>query len=546
MFMIKNVRGLSSRSITFYFSALFISVILPISVSASSSSDGIWEPSEMPGWAVPAAISILIGVYGLIVFEVVHRALAAALGGIAAVVSLHVVGDGPDLMVIMTWIDWETIGLLIGMMVMVDILSKTGLFEWAAVQAYAQSGGSIWRLTFILCIITAFFSALLDNVTTILLIVPVTIQICKVLDLQPVPLIIAEVMFSNIGGAATQIGDPPNIIIGAQLSAQSLDGTSLMGQGIGFSDFIIHVAPAVLIAMIPAFWLLRIIEKPGLSGNRRRNVDLLRIQYGIKDAALLKKSGVILIGVILLFFVHSAIPHPLLSVATIALGGAVLMLLVTSPHRVEEQLDAVEWTTIIFFAGLFIMIHGLEYMGLIEIIADLITDTIFKASEENRLMVAILLLLWVSAIASAFIDNIPYTATMVPVVIELASNEALGLELGPLAWALALGACLGGNGTIIGASANVVAAGLAEDAGHDISFNRFFRTGFPIMLLTLLLSTIYAVVRYAMKWSNPIYPMIIITLLIIGSLSLTPLVYKDIDNLNLGDVDLRDLDFEAE
>jgi Na+/H+ antiporter NhaD/arsenite permease-like protein len=546
MFMIKNVRGLSSRSITFYFSALFISVILPISVSASSSSDGIWEPSEMPGWAVPAAISILIGVYGLIVFEVVHRALAAALGGIAAVVSLHVVGDGPDLMVIMTWIDWETIGLLIGMMVMVDILSKTGLFEWAAVQAYAQSGGSIWRLTFILCIITAFFSALLDNVTTILLIVPVTIQICKVLDLQPVPLIIAEVMFSNIGGAATQIGDPPNIIIGAQLSAQSLDGTSLMGQGIGFSDFIIHVAPAVLIAIIPAFWLLRIIEKPGLSGNRRRNVDLLRIQYGIKDAALLKKSGVILIGVILLFFVHSAIPHPLLSVATIALGGAVLMLLVTSPHRVEEQLDAVEWTTIIFFAGLFIMIHGLEYMGLIEIIADLITDTIFKASEENRLMVAILLLLWVSAIASAFIDNIPYTATMVPVVIELASNEALGLELGPLAWALALGACLGGNGTIIGASANVVAAGLAEDAGHDISFNRFFRTGFPIMLLTLLLSTIYAVVRYAMEWSNPIYPMIIITLLIIGSLSLTPLVYKDIDNLNLGDVDLRDLDFEAE
>ena len=544
--MIKNVRGLSSRSITFYFSALFISVILPISVSASSSSEGIWEPPAMPSWAIPAAISILIGVYGLIVFEVVHRALAAALGGIAAVVSLHVVGDGPDLMVIMTWIDWETIGLLIGMMVMVDVLSKTGLFEWAAVQAYAQSGGSIWRLTFILCIITAFFSALLDNVTTILLIVPVTIQICKVLDLQPVPLIIAEVMFSNIGGAATQIGDPPNIIIGAQLSAQSLDGTSLMGQGIGFSDFIIHVAPAVLIAIIPAFWLLRIIEKPGLSGNRRRNVDLLRIQYGIKDAALLKKSGVILIGVILLFFVHSAIPHPLLSVATIALGGAVLMLLVTSPHRVEEQLDAVEWTTIIFFAGLFIMIHGLEYMGLIEMIADLITDTIFKASEENRLMVAILLLLWVSAIASAFIDNIPYTATMVPVVIELASNETLGLELGPLAWALALGACLGGNGTIIGASANVVAAGLAEDAGHDISFNRFFRTGFPIMLLTLVLSTIYAVVRYAMEWSNPIYPMIIITLLIIGSLSLTPLVYKDIDNLDLGDVDLRELDFEAE
>ena len=489
----------------------------------------------------------------------VHRALAAALGGIATVAALHVAtyyspeksmlldGEkllGPDLMTIMTWIDWETIGLLIGMMVMVDILSKTGLFEWAAVQAYARSGGSIWRLTFILCVITAVFSALLDNVTTILLIVPVTIQICKVLDLEPVPLIIAEVMFSNIGGAATQIGDPPNIIIGAQLSNQSLSGTILEAESIGFIDFIIHVAPAVLIAMVPAFWLLRIIEKPGLSGYRRRNVDLLKIQYGIKDVELLKKSGAILIVVILLFFAHSQISHPLSSVAIIAIAGAVVMLLVTSPHHVEEQLDSVEWTTIIFFAGLFIMIHGLEFMGLIEMIADLISDTVSRASEGNRLMVAVLLLLWVSAIASAFIDNIPYTATMVPVVIELASDPTLGLALGPLAWALALGACLGGNGTIIGASANVVAAGLAEESGNDISFNRFFRTGFPIMILTLLLATVYCVVRYAIEWTNPIIPFVIITLLIVGSLMLTPMVYKDLENLE--NLDLKNLDLESE
>ena len=535
----------NSRVYKIYLSLLFIFSVIPFSVSAAGTSSGTWSaPEEMPSWSVTAAIVILVAVYGLIVFELVHRALAAALGGVAAVIALHIASGsnkGPDLSAVMTWIDWETIGLLIGMMVMVDILSKTGLFEWAAVQAYAQSGGSIWRLTFILCIITAFFSALLDNVTTILLIVPVTIQICKVLDLEPVPLIIAEVMFSNIGGAATQIGDPPNIIIGAQLSSQSLSGTSLASQSIGFSDFIIHVAPAVLIAIIPAFWLLRIIEKPGLSGNRVRNVDLLRLQYGIKDSALLKKSGAILIVVILLFFAHSAFPHPLFTVATIAIGGAVVMLLVTSPHHVEEQLDSVEWTTIIFFAGLFIMIHGLQYMGLIEMIADLISDTVSKASEANRLMVAVLLLLWVSAIASAFIDNIPYTATMVPVVIELASDETLGLELGPLAWALALGACLGGNGTIIGASANVVAAGLAEESGNDISFNRFFRTGFPIMILTLLLATVYSVVRYAIEWSNDIIPMLIITVLIIGSLSLTPLVYKDLEN-----IDIKDLDFESE
>ena len=220
------------------------------------------------------------------------------------------------------------------------------------------------------------------------------------------------------------------------------------------------------------------------------------------------------------------------------------MLLVTSPHHVEEQFESVEWTTIIFFAGLFIMIHGLEFMGLIEMIADLISDTVSKASPDNRLMVAVLLLLWVSAIASAFIDNIPYTATMVPVVIELASDPTLDLALGPLAWALALGACLGGNGTIIGASANVVAAGLAEESGNDISFNRFFRTGFPIMILTLILSTVYSVVRYAIEWSSPAIPFVIITLLIVGSLALTPLVYKDLDNLE--NVDIKNLDIESE
>ncbi|HII35295.1 MAG TPA: ArsB/NhaD family transporter [Candidatus Thalassarchaeaceae archaeon] len=480
----------------------------------------------MPEWAVPAAFGILTIVYALIVFEIVHRALAAAIGGIVAVTTLHIIGNGPDLGTVVTWIDEETIGLLIGMMVIVDILGKTGVFEWAAVQAYALSGGSIWRLSFILCTITAVFSAFLDNVTTILLIVPVTIQIAKVLNLEPIPLIIAEVMFSNIGGAATQIGDPPNIIIGAQLSSQALsENVILADQGIAFIDFIIHVGPAVLIAMAPSFWLLSKLESEGLSGERHRNLDLLRLRYNIKDAELLKKSGFILILVILAFFAHSSFHHPLLTVATIAIGGAVLMLLVTSPHRVEEQLDSVEWTTIIFFAGLFIMIHGLEYMGLIDAIATGISDTISQASEKNRLMVAVLLLLWVSAIASAFIDNIPYTATMVPVVIELASDPDLNLQLGPLAWALALGACLGGNGTIIGASANVVAAGLAEEAGHDISFNTFFKTGFPIMLLSVALATVYCVVRYAIEWPNEMVKWVIIVAMMIGSLSLLPGIY---------------------
>ena len=496
-------------------------------VLGAASSTGVWAPPEMPGWALPAAFGILIGVYVLIVTEVVHRALAASLGAIAAVVSLHIVGGGPALGTLVTWIDEETIGLLIGMMVIVAVLSDTGLFEWAAVKAYAMSGGSIWKLTILLCAFTAVFSAFLDNVTTILLIVPVTIQIAKVLDLEPVPLIIAEVMFSNIGGAATQIGDPPNIIIGAQLSAQALEGGPLAGQEIAFIDFIIHVAPAVALASIPSLWLLRKLEKDGLSGRRERSVELLSLRYGIKDVALLKKSGAVLILVIIAFFAHSSFHHPLLSVATIALGGAVLMLLVSNPHRVEEKLDAVEWTTIIFFAGLFIMIHGLEYMGLIDSIAKGLADTVIMAPPEHRLMVAVVLLLWVSAVASAFIDNIPYTATMVPVIIDLAQNETLGLELGPLAWALALGACLGGNGTIIGASANVVAAGLAEESGNEISFNRFFKTGFPMMIFSVVIATVYAVARYAMEWESMLIPAIIIVLSIVANILIWRVVAEE-------------------
>ena len=257
MSKVLNTVGISQRLIL---PTLLTTFLLPSVLGATTGSDQ-WVAPEMPSWAVPAAFAILLGVYALIIFELVHRALAAAIGGVVVVLALHAIGDGPDLGTIVTWIDEETIGLLIGMMVIVDILGKTGLFQWAAVQAYALSGGSIWRLSIILCTITAVFSAFLDNVTTILLIVPVTIQIARVLDIEPIPLIIAEVMFSNIGGAATQIGDPPNIIIGAQLSPQALSSNVILAdQGISFIDFIIHVGPAVVICMAPSFWLLKKLE----------------------------------------------------------------------------------------------------------------------------------------------------------------------------------------------------------------------------------------------------------------------------------------------
>ncbi len=461
---------------------------------------------DMPGWALPTSFLILAGVYALIITEVIDRALTALLGAAVAVAALHFAGEGPALLDIIIWIDWETVGLLLGMMVIVGILSETGVFQYAAVEAYARSGGSIWRLMVILAVITAVFSAFLDNVTTMLLIAPVTIPLSRVLNLDPIPLLVGEVMFSNIGGTATQIGDPPNIIIGAALSRSKLADSVLADQFITFADFVINLAPAVCLVFLPSLWLLHRLERDGLDLVRNRDIETLRETYTIKNPVMLRKSGAVLALVLVAFFAHSAFEHPLSSVAVIALAGALLMLLVTTPHHIEEALDSVEWNTLMFFAGLFILIGSLSAMGMVEALAQSTKSLIESAPAESRLMVALLLLLWVSAIASAFIDNIPFTATMVPVMITIAEDAAVGLPLGPLAWALALGACLGGNGTLIGASANVATAGIAEQAGHAISFKRFFKTGFPIMIVSVILASAYLVVMFVIEWAAPWIP----------------------------------------
>ena len=481
--------------------------------------------SVMPDWALTASFLILLGVYGLIIFELIDRALAAVLGGIVCVFVLHIIaaGDpsstGPDLLDVIVWIDMETVGLLMGMMIIVGVLSETGVFQWAAVEAYARSGGSIWRLMVILSVVTAVFSAFLDNVTTMLLIAPVTIQLARVLNLNPIPLLIGEVMFSNIGGTATQIGDPPNIIIGAQLSRSGLAGSPLAEQSIAFIDFVINLAPAVFLVFLPSLWLLHRLEKDGLDLHRDRDIDSLRETYGIKDRTMLIKSGIILGLVLVAFFAHSAISHPLSNVAVIALIGAFIMLLVVTPHEIEHYLDEVEWTTLLFFAGLFILIGGLSAMGLIDALAEWTSTMIARAPDDQRLFVALMLLLWVSAIASAFIDNIPFTATMVPVMLEIAQDVDLDLPLGPLAWALALGACLGGNGTLIGASANVATAGIANAAGHNITFMRFFKTGFPIMIVSVMLASVYLYIMFVM-WevheTPSVIPYVVIAIGVLG------------------------------
>ena len=481
--------------------------------------------------AVYVGLAILIAVYVLIIFEWVHRTLAAAVGGIVAMLALNYYdkGDTLSLAEVTTMIDWETIGLLLGMMVMVGILSNTGVFEYFAVLSYKQSGGSIWTLVVILCSVTAVLSAFLDNVTTMLLLTPVTIQLAKVLDIKPIPLLISEVLFSNIGGAATMIGDPPNIMIGSGLSPAKIEeaGYSELAQyGVTFNDFIIEMAPGILMCIVPSFMMLKWFYADEFSGSRVRDIAELEAKYGIKDQKMLNVAGFILFLVILNFFLH---PITHIAVSWIALVGAVVMLLATDRHELEEPLHHVEWTTLLFFAGLFVLVHSRQYMGVINYIGDYVMAAIeFFGSDTGdgqtvRLAAAILIVLWVSAVASAFIDNIPYTATMIPIVLQIA-DELGDYLLDPLIWALAFGACLGGNGTLIGASANVVTAGMSEEAGYPISFNEFFKAGFPVMILTTFIVSLYMLLVFIVGGEdNAIYVKLILvgitTLSIIGQLA---------------------------
>ena len=402
-------------------------------------------------------------------------------------------------------------------MIMVGIMAHTGIFEWFAVEAYKKSKGNVWSLVVILCVVTAILSAFLDNVTTMLLLTPVTIQLARVLDLNPIPLLISEVIFSNIGGTATMIGDPPNIIIGSMMSPSAIAASSdpeisaLSSDGVLFNDFIVELAPGVLLTAVPALMMLKWMYASEFAGERIRDVKELEAKYGIKDVKMLKYSGTVLGLVILGFFLNPILHIP---VSWVALGGAVLMLLVTDRHDLEEPLEKVEWTTLIFFAGLFVLIHSLQHLGVIAWIGDQVETAILQFGEEYRLVAALVIILWVSAIASAFIDNIPYTITMVPVILQLSST--LDLALGPLIWSLAFGACLGGNGTLIGASANVVTAGMSEEAGYPISFNQFFKAGFPVMLLTVSIVTFYIVLVY---WISSVCKIITLCVALFGIIS---------------------------
>lgn len=419
------------------------------------------------------AIGIFLLTYGMIITEKIHRTIVAMIGGVLMVV-LGVVDQGSAL----HHIDFNTLGLLIGMMIMVSITAETGLFTYIALVAAKKAKGDPVRILVSLVLITAIGSAFLDNVTTVLLMVPVTFSITRQLRVNPVPYLITQILASNIGGTATLIGDPPNIMIGSAVKELT------------FMAFINNLAPVVVIIMAVTIPIFVIIFRKHIQTTPELKMSIMQIDEKevITDRKLLTKSLSILGITIIGFFLHQLL-H--LESATVALAGAFLLLLLTGEHSMEEAFNKVEWSTIFFFVGLFVLVSGLVETGVISKLA----AGAVELTGGNPIATS-MLILWLSAIASAFLDNIPFVATMIPMIQEMGTMGVENLE--PLWWSLALGACLGGNGTLIGASANLIVAGLAAKEGHPIKFIAFMKYGFPLMLVSVGLANIYMYVRYFM------------------------------------------------
>ncbi|WJH36521.1 ArsB/NhaD family transporter [Paenibacillus sp. CC-CFT747] len=417
------------------------------------------------------AIGIFLITYAMIIAEKIHRTIVAMIGGVLMIV-LGIVDQEAAL----HHIDFNTLGLLIGMMIIVSITAETGLFKYLALKAAKLSKGDPVRIMLALVLITAIGSAFLDNVTTVLLMVPVTFSITRQLQVNPVPYLITQILASNIGGTATLIGDPPNIMIGSAVKELT------------FMAFIYNLAPiaaVILVVTLPIFVLMfrkQIQTTPEL----KQSIMLVNEREVITDQTLLVKSLSVLGLTILGFFLHQML-H--LESATVALAGAFLLLLLTGEHTMEEAFTKVEWTTIFFFVGLFVLVSGLIETG---VIAELAVKAI-ELTGGNPVATS-MLILWLSAIASAFLDNIPFVATMIPMIQEMGNMGVENLE--PLWWSLALGACLGGNGTLIGASANLIVAGMSGKEGYPIKFVQFMKYGFPIMLLSVVLANLYLYFRY--------------------------------------------------
>jgi len=421
------------------------------------------------------AIVVFVVAYLLIATERIPK-MVAALAGAGMVLGFGVVGSEDAFYSHETGVDWDVIFLLLGMMIIVGVLRRTGVFEYIAIWATKRAKGSPLRVMVLLVLITAVASALLDNVTTVLLIAPVTLLICDRLDINPVPFLIAEILASNIGGAATLIGDPPNIIIGSRA-------------GLTFNDFLVHMAPIIVIELVVFTLILPWLFRGSFRVNPERVADVMELneREAIQNKSLLIKCGLVLLAVFTGFVGHSVF-H--VEPSVVALLGAGILVLISS-SKPKDFLASVEWETLLFFAGLFVMVGALVKTGVIGDLAELATD-----ATGGDALTAVMLILVVSALLSGIIDNIPYVATMSPLVADLSANIANPVHAEALWWSLALGADLGGNMTAVGASANVVVLGIAKRAGTPISFWEFTRKGALVTVITIALAAPYLWLRY--------------------------------------------------
>lgn len=440
------------------------------------------ESSSFSFWA---ATLIFLSAYGLIISERIHKTIVAVFGA-GVVLVLGILDQHEAFHMEELGIDWNVIFLLISMMLIINILRPTGIFEYIAIKSAKFARAEPFRILVVFSIITAVLSAFLDNVTTVLLITPVTLLIADALNVDPVPYLISCALASNIGGTATLIGDPPNIMIA---SKARLD----------FLAFIYHLTPVVIIIMACYIAAIKLIWGRRLVTTQELQQKILKMneRAAIKDSILLKKAMSVLVLVLIGFTLHSTL-H--LEPATIALFGAGLLLLLSKTQDPHHLLAEVEWPTIFFFIGLFVMVGAVVKVGLIS----WLSSQMLRLTQGN-LFATSMLVLWFSAVASAIVDNIPYVATMNPLIIDMAQQiwpHETGLQLlqhadlMPIWWSLALGACLGGNATAIGASANVIVVGFAEKAGRPISFLRFMAYGVPITILSVAISTLYIWIRY--------------------------------------------------
>ena len=450
----------------------------------------VWIIPEIIGFDASVSLRllaiILLSIYIILAFEIIHRTVIVLVAATIAIIIGITTGlfqADESFEFAIRSVDFNTIGLLLGMMIIVIILAETGIFQYIGIKMCKASKGNMWKLLVMMSVFTAVTSMFIDNVTTILLMIPITISIFKTFRMSPIPFILAQVLASNVGGTATLIGDPPNIMIG---SAANID----------FSTFLIHMGPVIGISLIASLILFKVFFRKDLRATPQ-NLGELMSQNEIsliKDRPLLVKSLLVLFSVIVLFVIHGSL-H--IEPSLVALGGAGILLLI-SKIKPEKILHEVDWSTLIFFACLFITISIAKESGMIDVLA----KTALGITAGNP-WASFFVITWVSAIASAFVDNIPFAATMIPLIEVLNQNPTIAAEfhdaISPLWWALSLGVGLGGNGTLIGSSAGIIAIGLAEKHGYKITFMQFFKIGFPFMIITVVVGSVVLMIDLMLR-----------------------------------------------